>query len=292
MMKIAVTGATGFVGKRFVSYNKDRFSLHPLHLKDVKIDNLDITGMDAIVHLAGKAHQMIPIDDNIYFEVNYELTKSLAELAKKQGVKQFIYISSTKVYGDDVAEAVNEQSACKPTDAYGASKLKAEQYLIKLESSDFKIAIVRPPLVYGPGVKGNMIKLLALAAKKYTLPFGDTHNARSMVFVDNLIALINVILEKKATGVFVAGDAHPVSTSYLIKSMRDSLGNRSKLMAVPGFLRSIIRLVKPGLYKRLFGSFVVDNTATNKQLNFMPPYSTAEGVKQMVSWFSQNNNSN
>jgi nucleoside-diphosphate-sugar epimerase len=291
-MKIALTGTTGFVGKRLMEYNKDRFFIHPINIRNIAIAPLDLTGMDAIVHLAGKAHQMTPVEDQVYFEVNYELTKNLAEQAKKSGVEHFVYISSTKVYGDDVNEVLNEQSVCKPTDAYGESKLKAEKYLLNMQSDDFKISIIRPPLIYGPGVKGNMNKLLSLAAKKYPLPFGSIRNARSMVFIDNLIELINIILEKKAKGVFIAGDLRPVSTSELIKCMREHLGNKSKLIAVPGFMRSIIRILKPGLYARLFGSFVVDNTSTNNQLNFMPPYTTDEGIEQMADWFRNNSNSN
>jgi nucleoside-diphosphate-sugar epimerase len=287
MKRVGVTGSTGFVGKRLMEYNKERFLLHPLDLRKTDIGSLDLGGIDAIVHLAGKAHQMTPINDSIYFEVNYGVTKKLAEQAKKQGVKQFIYISSTKVYGDDVKEKLNEQSDCKPTDAYGSSKLEAERCLQELESDDFKIAIVRPPLVYGPGVKGNMIKLLALAKKKYPLPFGNTRNARSMVYVDNLIELINVITDKKATGIFIAGDVGPVSTSELITLIRRNFGKSNSLITIPDFIRSIIRQLKPAFYNRLFGSFVVDNSDTNGRLNFTAPYTTEEGVKQMVNWFQQ-----
>ena len=288
MKTLAVTGATGFVGNRLMQINEGRYRLLPLSLRDKKPALLDLQGVDTIVHLAGKAHQMQPIDDSIYFAVNYELTKQLADRAIEQGVKQFIYVSSTKVYGDDITEIVNEKSPCHPTDAYGASKLKAEQYLLSLASPAFTVAVVRPPLVYGPGVKGNMIRLLQLAAKHIPLPFGNTRNARSMVFIDNLVELFNAITDQQAAGVFAGGDQHPLATDELIRLMRKSLGNNSSLVSIPFFVRSIIKKYKPALYIRLFGSFVVDNSATNAQLQFTPPFTSAQGVAAMVNWFKEN----
>lgn len=287
MKIIAVTGVTGFVGTRFVEYNKDSFVIRSLSLKDQTIDRLDLSGVESVVHLAGKAHQMEPIDDKIYFDVNCELTMRLAVKAKQQGVGHFVYISSTKVYGDDVEGILNEQSPCNPSDAYGASKLKAEQQLKAIEDESFKIAIVRPPLVYGPRVKGNMIRLLRLADKNYPLPFGDSRNFRSMVFADNLIAFINTIVEQRATGIFVASDPEPISTDKLIKMIRAHMGNSHGLVSVPEVLRKGIKKLRPGLYKRLFGSFVVDNSAGNRLLHFVPPYTTEYGVAQMVKWYKQ-----
>ncbi len=288
MKTIAVTGSTGFVGKRLMVYNSEKFHLQPINLRDTPVNAINLLDVDVVLHLAGKAHQMEPIDDKVYFDVNYELTKQLADKALLQGIKQFIYISSTKVYGDDINEMLDEHSPCLPVDAYGASKLKAEQYLQSLQSDNFKIAIIRPPLVYGPGVKGNMIRLLQLADKNFPLPFGKIDNARSMVFIDNLVELINTIIDKEATGVFIAGDDLPVSTSRLLALIKSSLGNTSGLISIPAFARTIIKRLKPALYIRLFGSFVVSNTDTNMRLLFKPPYSTADGVQQMVEWFMKN----
>jgi len=288
MKTIAVTGATGFVGKRLMLYNIEKFQLKPINLRNAPVSGINLQGMDVVLHLAGKAHQMAPIDDKVYFDVNYELTKQLADKARADGVKQFIYISSTKVYGDDIQEMLSETSPCMPTDAYGSSKLKAEQYLQSLQSDVFKVAIIRPPVVYGPGVKGNMIRLLQLASKKIPLPFARIDNARSMVFIDNLVELINAVIDKEATGIFIAGDDFPISTSSLLLLIKASLGNTSRLISVPVFARTIIKRLKPALYIRLFGSFVVSNADTNKRLHFKPPYSTAFGVEQMVKWFKEN----
>lgn len=285
MKTIAVTGTSGFVGKRLVDYDKYKYGIRSLSLREKKPADLDLHNIDAIIHLAGKAHDMRKTDDRIYFDVNYELTRELADTAKKNGVRQFIYISSTKVYGDDIHEVLDEASPCHPTDAYGASKLKAEQYLQSVQTESFKVAIIRPPLVYGPGVKGNMIRLLQLAAKNIPLPLAKTNNARSMVFVDNLVELINKIIDREAAGIFIAGDKEPLSTTDLISQMRKSMGNKKKLINIPVGLRKLIRHVKPSLYTRLFGSFEVDTANTNVRLQFVPPYSTEEGVSQMVNWF-------
>jgi nucleoside-diphosphate-sugar epimerase len=285
MKSIAISGATGFVGKRMIAYNSKKFQQKILSLRSTRVDAINLTGIDAVVHLAGKAHDMGQVDDSVYFSINYELTKQLANKAKENGVQQFIYISSVKVYGDEVNGILNESSSCTPTDAYGASKLQAEQYLQSIETGLFKIAIIRPPLVYGPEVKGNMIRLLQLAAKKFPLPFGKINNARSMVFVDNLVELINTIIDKEASGVFIAGDRKPLSTDELIGLVRKSLGNKSGLISIPAGIRKLIQKIKPAFYTRLFGSFVIDNSNTNERLNFIPPYSTEEGVRQMVDWF-------
>jgi nucleoside-diphosphate-sugar epimerase len=286
---VGVTGISGFVGKRWMSYNGTRFHLQPIPLRNTVIAQLPFTKLNAIVHLAGKAHQMEPIADEIYFQVNCDLALELARAAKDQGVRQFIYISTTKVYGESPKGILNEQSVCLPTDPYGASKKKAEELLFGMQSTNFSVAIVRPPLIYGAEVKGNMLKLLQLAAGKYPLPFGETDNLRSMVYIDNLIALINTIIEKKASGIFLAGDEKPLSTAELVGLMRKAMQRRPGLVAVPKIFRSILKNLRPALYTRLFGSFVADPTQTNQQLQFSPPVSSEQGITEMVNWFMENN---
>ncbi len=288
-MRVIVTGASGFIGKRFVEYNKLKFEIIPISIKDKIISDLNLQNADVIVHLAGKAHEMSPIDDNIYFQVNYELTKQLAERAIQEKVPHFIYFSSTKIYGDELNTVLNEYSSPNPNDAYGKSKLQAEFFLKTVNSENFKVAIIRPPLVYGPEVKGNMIKLLELANKKIPLPFGNINNKRSIVFIDNLIELINKIINKKASGIFIAGDQEAISTTTLLSLIRKHLNNQNKLISIPFFIRQIIKRIKPGLYIRLFDSFIIDNSETNNKLNFMPPYTTDYGINCMTQWFKQVN---
>ena len=286
-MKVLVTGINGFIGSRFLEYNKQKYELIPVSMRSANIGALDLHDVQSIVHFAGKAHEMSAIDDSIYFEINYDLTKQLADRAKAQGVSQFIFISSVKVYGEESEEVLTESSGCTPEDAYGKSKLQAENYLRSIQSDTFRVAIVRPPLVYGPHVKGNMIRFLKLAEKNIPLPFGNMDNKRSMVFIDNLVELINRIIERRASGTFVAGDREPLSTEYLMRQMRTSMGKKQKLIGIPGIVKGLLKKVRPSLYKRLFQSFVISNEATNTTLNFNPPYSSDYGIEQMVKWYEK-----
>ncbi len=287
MLTIAVTGANGFVGQRFMRYKTEKYKLVPVPLRSTKPQSISLQNVDAIVHLAGKAHDMKLRDEKVYFDINYALTKELAEHALRSGVKHFIYISSVKVYGEGSDTPLDEASPCHPEDPYGRSKLKAEEYLQTLQDPEFTISIVRPPVVYGPGVKGNIIRLLEAIDKGSMLPLGNTRNQRSMVFLDNLIELLHRIIDSRASGIFVAGDEQPLSTDGLIQLISNKLGRKTRLLSIPGFMRKLMSMVKPGLYKRLFGSFVVDNSGTNKRLNFTPPYSTDHGIEQMVKWYKQ-----
>lgn len=286
-MKVLLTGAGGFVGKRFLEYNKGTFEIETLSLRNDDWHNKSFDGFDVIVHLAGKAHEMNKIDDGIYFEVNTELTKKLYQKAVAAGVQQFIYISSTKVYGDHPDGVLNEASPANPDDAYGKSKLAAEEFLLSRNDS-CTIAIIRPPLVYGPNVKGNMINLLKLCAKKIPLPFKGVENRRSMVFVDNLIELINTIIQKKATGIFIGGDAAPLSTGQLVELIRKAMNRKPGLFRLPGMAKTMIKKLKPALYIRLFGSYEVDPSNGFRQLGFVPPYSSEQGINETVRWYLAN----
>jgi nucleoside-diphosphate-sugar epimerase len=211
------------------------------------------------------------------------LTRKLFVKCKQDGVQQFIYVSSTKVYGDDIQTELDENSPCNPIDAYGKSKLMAEQFL--LSQKDCNVAIVRPPLIYGSGVKGNMKKIMELCNSSKPLPFDKINNKRSMVFVDNLIELINTIILQKSKGIFIAGDKAPISTTFLVKEIKSNLNKKNNTFAIPFFFRSILKKAKPNLYIRLFGDFEVSNKNTNKKLNFIPKYETSYGIKQMVKGF-------
>jgi nucleoside-diphosphate-sugar epimerase len=285
MKKIILTGAGGFVGRYFLEHYRDKYEIKTLNLRDDAWKKENLAGYDAVVHLAGKAHEMQAIDERIYYDVNLNLTRQLFEKAAAEGVTQFIFISTTKVYGDRITGVLSEQSPYGAEDAYGKSKQQAEEYLLEQKSGSVTVSIVRPPLVYGPGVKGNMISLLKLCAKKWPLPFGNTGNRRSMVYVGNLAALISTVIEKRAAGVFVAGDAAPMSTHELVAHIRKAMGRKPGLVTIPGFMRSLIKKIRPAMHTRLFGSFEVNNSQTRQFLSFTAPYSTEEGVGQMVKWY-------
>ena len=283
---ILLTGGTGFVGQRYIIYNKDRYIIKPISLQKKSVSEVSFKDIDIIVHLAGMAHQMQKIDNQIYFDVNYTLTKELADAAKAAGVKHFIFISTIKVFGEHQQGVLTEKSPCLPqNDPYGESKLKAEQYLQSIEDDNFIVSIIRPPLIYGPGVKGNLIRFLELGNKPYPLPFKNLNNRRTMVFLDNFIELINRIIDTKQSGIFLASDEIPISTEKLISEIRLNLGKKSNLFETPDFMKSMLSLVKPEFALRLFGSLEMDTSDSFKRLDFTPPYTIEQGIKSMVDWY-------
>lgn len=291
MINILVTGASGFVGKELLPILKTKYQTTTVSLRNQKIEDVDLSNVQSIVHLAGKAHEMDVIDSKIYFEVNTDLTLALAEKAKLQGVQQFIFISTVKVYGDqNTLEVLNESSICYPDDPYGQSKLEAEVGLKDMESSTFKIAIIRPPLIYGKGVKGNLSRLMGLIQKVPVLPFAGINNQRSMVYVGNLIALIVHIIENQSRGIFIAGDQKNHSTTELVTLLTQHLNTNTSLIKLPSFVLSLLRILKPALVQRLFDSYTIDNSKTNEKLGFEPPFFLETGLKEMAKAYLENSN--
>ena len=283
---IFLTGSSGFIGQRFLEYNKDKLSVRAISLINQDINKIDFSNIDVIVHMAGKAHQMTKIDDSIYFEVNTELTKKLALAAKTNGISHFIFISTIKVFGEHQNSILTEESKCEPIDdPYGQSKLDAELFLKSIETPDFVVSIIRPPLVYGPGVKGNLIRFLKLADSNKWLPFAGIDNRRTMVYLDNLIELINRIIYQKKSGIFLAADDKPMSTTFLIEEMRKSINRPIRLFRMPTIFKLVLKKVRPELYMRLYGSLEMNPQNTFTQLNFKPPYSVEEGLREMVKGY-------
>jgi UDP-glucose 4-epimerase len=281
--KLLITGSSGFVGRYATGYFKDSYDVETLSLRNKLAGNSVFQGVDSILHLAGKAHVMGNTDPQEYFDINRDLAVSFAQKAKDNGVSQFIYISSTKVYGDDNSSILDEFSTCQPNDPYGESKYEAEQELLKLNDTAFTITIIRPPLIYGKGVKGNLARISKLIDKLPIIPFGGIQNKRSMVYVGNLTALVDHVINNRSQGVYIAGDDKAYSTTYLVETILKNKGLSKKNVVLPKFLLSLIRTIKPKIYSRLFDSYEVTNTKTNKRLNFNPPFSFEEGIKEMIT---------
>jgi nucleoside-diphosphate-sugar epimerase len=287
---ILITGATGFVGINYLSMSLFKENLLKSSIRKESIPNLSLENIDTILHFAGKAHEMSKIDDEIYFIANRDFPYELALKAKQSGVKQFIFLSSVKVYGkDSTNEILDENSSCQPIDPYGQSKLEGEQKLLSLQDNSFIISIIRPPLIYGAHVKGNINKLLKLADSEKPLPFANIANKRSMVYIGNLIALIDNLIQTRKGGVFIAGDSKSISTTYLVEVIRENLDKPKHLFYLPKPALRLLSVLKPALIKRLFSSLVFDNTKTNTTLNFTPPYTPEEGIKEMVNWYKSLN---
>ena len=289
MITIAITGSSGFVGTNFIKKNHD-FTIHEIDLLTLRIENLDFIGIDSVLHLAALVHQMKGAPEEQYFKINRNLAYQVALRAKEHGVKQFVFMSTAKVFGESTTNksAWNEFSECNPMDAYGKSKYEAERLILGLQDENFKVAIVRSPLVYGVGVKANMYNLIKLVDKISVLPLGKIQNRRSMVYVGNLVALLHHIITNQSSGIFIAGDSQPLSTTELTISIKGALRKKRLIISIPKFIRKPIQSIKPGIFERLFGSLELDNSLTNKRLNFEPPFSIEQGIQEMVEWYLKN----
>ena len=252
-LNILLTGSSGFIGTNFIRMSSE-YNVRELDLISTKPEKKDFRFVDIVVHLAGLAHQKGNIPEMNYFLVNRDLSLLIAKMAKENGVPQFIYMSSSKVYGDfaNENEVFNEDSKCSPGSAYGRSKLEAEKLLLELVSESFNVAIIRSPLVYGPGVKANMLMLMKFARRMPFLPFGKIGNKRSMVYIGNLVGLIKAIISKKTSGVFIAGDKEPLSSTFLIDCICKQLGKKRIFFTMPKIFIKFLKRFKPNMYNQLY----------------------------------------
>ena len=280
MKKLLITGSNGFVGSYFIHKYKDKYDIKTFSFLKDDLNALDCSDVDVVFHLSALVHQMGGASTEEYERVNVSQTLELAQKAKENGVKHFVFMSTVKVYGEETESKYTEDSICHPEDEYGKSKLKAE--LQKLEDDNFNISIVRTPIVYGYGVKANIKSLVNLVNKISILPFGKIKNKRSMVYIGNLCHLVYEIITQEKQGIFLASDDEPLSTTRLIELIAKNLHKKVYLIKVP-FFESLLKILKPSFHKRLYGSLEVDNAITKQKLNLKNPYSVEDGIKLMIN---------
>lgn len=281
MKKLLLTGARGFIGSYFQKEYAHKYVIQTFSFLKDDIETLHVKGVETVIHLSALVHQMGGARDEAYERVNVEQTVQLARKAKENHVKQFIFMSTVKVYGEESDVAYTEASPCHPEDAYGRSKLKAEQELQALADENFTVSIIRTPIVYGRGVKANMQNLMKLVDSMPLLPLGGIDNKRSFVYVGNVCALLDSLIEHEKEGVFLAGDDVPLSTTELIQELAKAKKKKLFLIQLPLFAM-FLKWVKPSFYKRLFESLTVDTSHTKEVLQFKNPYSTQEGIAMMI----------
>jgi len=280
-VKILLTGSSGFIGSYFQDNYGDKNDISTFSFQHDDLDKLNLTQIDTIIHLSALVHQMGGANEEEYERINVVSTIALAQKAKQNGVKQFIFMSSVKVYGEESDRPYSENTKCEPKDDYGKSKLEAEKQLMKMQDDSFIVSILRTPIVYGVGVKANIQNLIKLVGKVPILPFGGIENRRSMVYIGNLCKLIDKLCETQLSGIFLAGDDRPISTTKLIELIAKELDKTIYLVKIP-FFEPLLKSFKPSFHKRLYESLEVDNRLTKEILNMKNPYSVEQGIKYMI----------
>ena len=305
-MKVLVTGITGFVGSAVArtmraagwnvvgqSYQSDsrEFPVEKLPISSQTDWMTLLHDVDLVIHCAACAPRKgVNLNLNDYLEINTKGTIALAQQSAAQGVKRFIFISSVKVNGETSQEGhpINQESIVAPEDDYGISKHKAEQALLEINKvSDMEVTIVRPPLVYGPGVNSNFSTLLKLAAQKIPLPFGSVSNKRSLVFIDNLVDLIVTLTNHADVSgkTFFVSDDHDVSTTELLRTIGLAMNAKVKLLPIPTpLIIGLCRLLgRNNISDKLLRSLQVDITSTKVDLGWHPPVTFEQGIAVTVS---------
>jgi len=300
---ILLTGATGFIGNAVLKQlpaeqvvvfgrtapKQPTAAFHAGEISASTDYSAALKEVDLVIHTAARVHMMDeqssqPLEE--FRQVNTQGTLNLATQAAQAGVKRFIFISSIKVNGERSDQRVfryDDQPA--PEDAYSQSKAEAEAGLLKLaKETAMEIVIIRPPLVYGPGVKANFASILKLAQKNLPLPLGAIHNKRSMVALDNLTDLILTCISHPAAAnqIFMVSDDKDLSTTELLTLLTLAAGKKPRLLPVPQkYLIALATLFgKKTIADRLCGSLQVDITHTRTTLGWTPPLSVEEGIKR------------
>lgn len=255
---LMITGASGFIGTNFIEKYKEDFNIIPVCLIENRPEDLDYTGIDCILHLAALVHQMNGAPKEKYFEVNTELTKRLANKAKEVGVGHFVFYSTVAVYGThgsiDKEIVLTSNSPTKPKDAYGKSKLQAEDILRDLEDKDFIVSVIRPPMVYGDNCPGNMARLEKLVNTFPILPFGNDEFKRSLVHIDKLLEETRKIIVDRGKGIFIPKDDENVSIREIVESLAMKNGKKIHLIKIPKFILKLLYKIKPRVVSSLYGS--------------------------------------
>lgn len=280
-MKLLITGSNGYLGSSFINQYQNKYSFEKFSLLNKKIEDIDFAGVDVLLHCAALVHQKTEYSYEKYYEINVDYPFKLAKLAKQNGVKQFVFISTIAVYGDEI-QKLEEFTVCDPITPYGKSKFESEKQLQALEDENFIVSIIRPPMVYGKNAPGNIDTLVKLVKKVPVLPLGGISNKRNFIYIGNLCYIINVIIQKQISGVFLACDDKPLSTSKLIELISSGLNKKVYLLKLP-FFESLLKLIKPSFHKRLYGSLEVDNSLTRERLNLKNPYTVEEGIALMLN---------
>lgn len=290
MKKILITGANSYIGTSFEKYIKEKFP------NDYQVDTIDMidgswreksfAGYDVVYHVAGIAHsdngKISAEKEKLYRSVNTDLTIETATKAKIEGVKQFIFMSSAIVYGDSgkigKKKVITKDTTVNPANCYGDSKVQAELGIIPLQDDKFKVCVLRPPMIYGKGSKGNFPQLEKFARKLKFFPY--VKNERSMLYIGNLVEFVRLMIVNEEQGIFWPQNAEYSNTSELVKMIAKSKGK--KIYFVKGFawLLKIMSLFT-GLINKAFGNLSYEQNMSNYKVEYRK-YNLEESIKETV----------
>lgn len=310
-----MTGATGFIGRSLITRmllhdNYDIYAVvrkissdFPANVKQLEFNEISpntnwgkaLQGIDCVIHTAARVHVMLDTSNDPLSEfrfVNTLATLNLAQQAAESGVKRFVYLSSIKVNGEASLpeHPFKPDDSFVPTDPYALSKYEAEKGLREISNeADLEVVILRPPLVYGPGVKANFLDMMKWLNKGIPLPFGAIHNKRSIVALDNLVDLIITCITHPAAAnqTFLVSDGEDLSTTELLNRVASALGKKSRLLPVnQKLLETCLRIIgKNNLAMRLSSSLQIDMSKTKKLLNWSPPSNINDGLDITAQYF-------
>ncbi len=290
-LTLLVTGGTGFVGQELVKRLSGQSFRLATRADSTCWDNV-LVGVDTVVHLAARVHIMHDTDTdtlNAYRAVNVDGTLNLARQAAVAGVKRFVFISSVKVNGEftQPRRTFTEADVPNPKDAYGQSKHEAEYGLRQIAvETGMEVVIIRPPLVYGPGVKANFASLMRAVQRGWPLPLGAVHNQRSLVALDNLVDFIITCIThpQAANQTFLVSDGQDLSTTELVRGMAQAAGVPARLLPVPVWaLQAGASLLGKGdAVQRLCGNLQVDISKARTLLGWVPALSVQEGLRRAM----------
>jgi UDP-glucose 4-epimerase len=320
-MRIFLTGASSFIGRTLIpllikqkhiitcairnkstgmrKFSQTGCSKWYFDTLDARTDFTQaLKEIDVVIHLASQVRIRTKSKGDVkreYMRVNADGTQNLAEQAAQQKVKRFVFISSMGVNGKSTkfCDVFNEENAENPYNDYTCSKLEAEKRLRALETkTGMEVVILRPPLVYGPGVKANFLKLLHLVGSGMPLPFAGIKNKRSFIAIDNLVdAIADCVVHEKAAGeTFFVCDDSPLSTPEMIEKISREMGFRPRLFYFPSFFLKygLFLIHHQEMYESLWGNMAVDSKKVHQYLGWRPRTSVDEGIRKTVQWYLEN----
>lgn len=295
-INILILGGDSFIGNNFILQNKELYNFVIISRKETGVTGeviLDdffsiadsyFNNIQVVINFAAIVHQQKAVEPQTYFKINAELPVHIAVKAKKAGCKHFIQMSTIAVYG--YTNHIDHNTIEMPINDYGKSKLLADKQLMTMQDNNFKIAIVRPPMIYGLGnAPGNMMRLIKLVDKGFPLPFKNARNKRDFLNIHNLYHFLCLLIEKQYNGIFLISDNQAISTNQLVEKINHLLKRKNRQFYFPVFF---VKLFLKSLYHKLYASCIINISETLNNTNYFPKMRIEEGLKEMIDWYKKN----